>query len=368
MRTHSIQINTKTKKYSIIIGHNIIKNISNILTKQNISFEKCLIVIDNNIPAKFKSTLIKKLKVKKIIFYKFNAREKNKNYQYVNQIHKVLFKNRFNREDCIISFGGGITGDVVGFASSTFKRGIKYINIPSTLLSQVDSSIGGKTGINNKFGKNLVGSFYQPELVISDIKILNSLPQREIICGYAEILKSSLIDSYRNFNFLDKNIIKILKLKSPFIEKAIINSCMLKKKIVEKDEGEKKLRKILNLGHTFAHAYESSLNFSKKLNHGEAVILGIKNAIKFSNVNKLLSRENFQLINNHINKIRLFPKFYQLFKKKDLNKIVMFMKSDKKNNSNKINLILMRNFGKIKIDFQIDSIKLKKFLILELNK
>ena len=368
MRTHSIQINTKTKKYSIIIGHNIIKNISNILTKQNITFEKCLIVIDNNIPAKFKSTLIKELKVKKIIVYKFNAREKNKNYQNVNQIHKVLFKNRFNREDCIISFGGGITGDVVGFASSTFKRGIKYINIPSTLLSQVDSSIGGKTGINNKFGKNLVGSFYQPELVISDIKILNSLPQREIICGYAEILKSSLIDSYRNFNFLDKNIIKILKLKSPFIEKAIINSCMLKKKIVEKDEREKKLRKILNLGHTFAHAYESSLNFSKKLNHGEAVILGIKNAIKFSSVNKLLSRENFQLINNHINKIRLFPKFYQLFKKKDLNKIVMFMKSDKKNNSNKINLILMRNFGKIKIDFQIDSIKLKKFLILELNK
>ena len=267
----------------------------------------------------------------------------------------------------MISFGGGITGDVVGFASSTFKRGIKYINIPSTLLSQVDSSIGGKTGINNKFGKNLVGSFYQPELVISDINILKSLPKREIICGYAEILKSSLIDSYQNFSFLDKNLKKILQLKSPFIEKSIINSCKLKKKIVEKDEREKNLRKVLNLGHTFAHAYESSLNFSKKLNHGEAVILGIKNAIKFSNVNKILSIKKYQLINNHIKKITLMSKVYQIFKKKDLNKIIMFMKSDKKNNSNKINIILIRNFGKIKTDFQINSEKLKKFLILELN-
>ena len=116
------------------------------------------------------------------------------------------------RDSCIISFGGGITGDVVGYAASTFKRGIKFINIPSTLLAQVDSSIGGKTGINNKFGKNLIGSFYQPDLVISDINLLRTLPKREIICGYAEILKSSLIDSKKNFIFLDKNFNKILNL------------------------------------------------------------------------------------------------------------------------------------------------------------
>ena len=366
MRTHSIQINTKTKKYSIIIGHNVIKNISNILTKQNITFEKCLIVIDNNIPAKFKSTLIKELKVKKIIVYKFNAREKNKNYQNVNQIHKVLFKNRFNREDCIISFGGGITGDVVGFASSTFKRGIKYINIPSTLLSQVDSSIGGKTGINNKFGKNLIGSFYQPELVISDIKILNSLPQREIICGYAEILKSSLIDSYRNFNFLDKNIIKILKLKSPFIEKAIINSCMLKKKIVEKDEKEKNLRKILNFGHTFAHAYEATLKYSK-LNHGEAVLLGIDSASKFSFNNNLLSNIEFNLIKNHLQQPILSMNLKKKFSLKDLNYIISFMQQDKKNTTKKINLILLKKIGKPIFNLNFDSKNLYNFLKRELT-
>ena len=232
----------------------------------------------------------------------------------------------------------------------------------------MDSSIGGKTGINNKYGKNLIGSFYQPDLVISDIKLLSSLPMREIICGYAEILKSGLINSYKDFDFLDKNSNLILKLKTPFIEKAIINSCKLKKKIIEKDEHEKNLRKVLNLGHTFAHAYESTLNFSKKLNHGEAVILGIKNAIKFSKNKKILSKEKYNLINNHISKIKIKNKLNDLFKIKDLNKVINFMKSDKKNNSSKINLILLKDFGKIVTNFQIKPIELKKFLISELKK
>ena len=232
MKIYKIKVNTKNKKYSLIIGSDIIHNITNILSKENLIFKKCLLIIDKNIP-KNKQIILKKklnLKVKKVITFKFNANEKNKNYNSIEKIHRILFKKRFNREDCIISFGGCITGDIVGFAASTFKRGMKFINIPTTLLSQVDSSIGGKTGINNIFGKNLVGSFYQPDLVISDIKILNSLPYRELVCGYAEILKSSLIQNYKNFNFLDKNINQILRLKSPFIERAIIDSCKLKKK------------------------------------------------------------------------------------------------------------------------------------------
>ena len=368
MRIHNIKVNTRTKKYSIIIGSQILKNILKILSKENIYFEKCLIVTDKNIPYKFRSILLKKLKKKKIFTYKFDANEKNKSYKYVQKIHDFLFKNRFNREDCVISLGGGITGDVVGFASSTFKRGIKFVNIPTTLLSQVDSSIGGKTGINNNYGKNTIGSFYQPDLVISDIELLKSLPSREIICGYAEILKSSLIDNYKNFKYLNKNIYKILKLKSPFTERAIINSCRLKKRIVEKDEKEKNLRKVLNLGHTFAHAYESTLKFSKKLNHGEAVILGIKNAIKFSKDNDLLPQNKYELINNHINKIKLNKKIFKLLKRRNSNKIISFMKLDKKNNTNKINLILIKDIGKIKTNFQIDPTKLKKFLVSELNK
>ena len=368
MKLNNILINTKTKKYSVLIGYNIIKNISNILISQNLKFKKCLIIIDKNIPFKFKNDLTKRIKTKKKIIYIFNANEKNKNYKSVKKIQSILFKHRFNREDCVISFGGGITGDVVGFASSTFKRGIKLINIPSTLLSQVDSSIGGKTGINNEFGKNLIGTFYQPDLVISDVKILTSLKYREIVCGYAEIFKSSLIDDVKNFKYLDKNIYKILNLQSPFIENAIINSCKLKKKIVEKDEKEKDLRKILNLGHTFAHAYESVLNFSKKLNHGEAVIYGIRNAVNFSYKNNFLAKKKFELINKHLDKINLPLKYDKLFKKKDIKKIIFFMKSDKKNNSKNINLIIINDFGKIKTNFQISDNKIKSFLISELKK
>ena len=141
----------------------------------------------------------------------------------------------------------------------------------------------------------------------------------------------------------------------------------IKKKIVEKDEKEKNLRKVLNLGHTFAHAYESTLKFSKKLNHGEAVILGIRNAIKYSYNNKLLSKEKFQLINNHLSKINFNFKFNKLFKKKDINKIIYFMKLDKKNSSEKINIILIKNFGKIVTNFQTSDIRLRKFILSELN-
>ena len=367
MNTNKISIKTSSKNYPILIGRDLISKIDKILKANHLKFDKCLIVTDKNIPQKFKRILYKKLKINKLFKIEITASEKNKNYRTIEKIHTVLFENRFNREDCVISFGGGIIGDIVGFASSTFKRGIKYINIPTTLLSQVDSSIGGKTGVNNKFGKNLIGSFYQPDLVVSDMNILASLPEREIICGYAEILKSSIIDNFNNFLYLDKNLKKILKLKSPFIERSIIKSCNLKKRVVEKDEKEKNYRKVLNLGHTFAHAYESTLGFSKKLNHGEAVILGIKNAVEFSFKRKILTKQKFNIILNHINRIGMKPKIEKLFKKRHISKIMNYMRSDKKNNSNNINLILVKDFGKIIIDFQINPTNLKKYLSSSLN-
>ncbi len=367
MNTNKLSIKTSNKNYSIVIGRDLIGKIDKILKANRLKFDKCLIVTDKNIPKKFKGLLYKNLKINKLIKIEIIASEKNKNYRTIEKIHKVLFENRFNREDCVISFGGGIIGDIVGFASSTFKRGMKFVNIPTTLLAQVDSSIGGKTGVNNKFGKNLIGSFYQPDLVVSDMNILASLPKREIICGYAEILKSSIIDNFNNFLYLDKNLKKILKLKSPFIERSIIKSCNLKKRVVEKDEKEKNYRKILNLGHTFAHAYESTLGFSKKLNHGEAVILGIKNAVKLSFKRKILSKQKLNIILNHINRIGMKPEIEKLFKKKHMSKIMNYMRSDKKNNSNNINLILVKDFGKIKIDFQISPKNLKKYLSSSLN-
>jgi len=217
--------------------------------------------------------------------------------------------------------------------------------LPTTLLSQVDSSVGGKTGVNSKYGKNLIGSFYQPNLVITDTQFLKSLSKREIICGYGEVLKHSLISNKKFFYFLNKNIKKILNLSSPFIEKAIYESCKIKRGVVEKDEKEKGLRKILNFGHTFAHAYEASLGYSKKLNHGEAVILGMKTALNFSFRNSYLKKSDYELIIKHINNARLPSSLKKFFNIKDLSKILSFMTKDKKNNSSKISLVLLKKIG-----------------------
>ena len=300
MKKIKLIVNTISQNYPIIIGKGVASNISKIASENSIRFEKCLMVVDKNIPknilAKIKRSLIKK----KIFIHYIKATEKNKNLNTSNSILKILLNQNFSRQDCLITVGGGITGDIGSFTASIFKRGLKFINVPTTLLSQVDSSVGGKTGVNTNIGKNLIGTFYQPNLVISDINFLQSLPEREKICGYGEILKHSLIDNKNFFLFLNKNYLKIINLKSPFIEKAIYESCKIKKRIVEKDEREKNLRKVLNFGHTFAHAYEGTLNFSKKLNHGEAVILGMQTALKFSMLNKLLKLKEYELIINHI--------------------------------------------------------------------
>ncbi len=367
MKPIKLRINTKTQKYSIIIGSNLVVNISKILKENSINFQKCLIIIDRNISQKFISKIKKSLNKKKIYVHFFRASETNKNFNSVNKIVNILLNKNFSREDCVISVGGGIAGDISGFAASLFKRGLKFINIPTTLLSQVDSSIGGKTGVNTKFGKNLIGSFYQPNLVLSDIEFLKTLPKRELICGYGEILKHSLIANKSFYKFLDKNSDKILKLSSPFIERAIYESCKIKKNVIEKDEKEKGLRKILNFGHTFAHAYEASLGYSKKLNHGEAVILGMQSALSFSLKNNLIKKHDYYSILRHISEVNLPSKIKKFFKIRNLNKILSFMIKDKKNNSNKINLVLLKKIGNPIINREYKKDELAKFLKNELR-
>ena len=197
---------------------------------------------------------------------------------------------------------------------------------------------------------------------------MKSLPKREIICGYGEILKHSIIADKKFFTFLNINGTQILNLKSPLIEKAIFKSCSIKKKIVESDEKEMGIRKILNFGHTFAHAYEATLGYSKKLNHGEAVILGIKTATKFSLSNNILSIHEFKLIENHLNKLNLPRNINKFFSTKNLNKILSFMKKDKKNNTNKINLVLLKKIGSPIYKLQLEKKKITLFLRKELIK
>ena len=367
MKPIKLTLKTKSEIYPIIIGQNIIKDLSKYFNRNSITFNQCLLIVDSKVPNRMVFKITKSLKRKKIFKFFFDASEKNKSQISINKILQILLYKNFSRQDCIISIGGGITGDVSGFAASLYKRGLQFINLPTTLLSQVDSSIGGKTGINKKEGKNLIGSFYQPKIVISDTEFLKSLPKREIICGYGEIFKHSLILNKTFYNYLNNNVSKILDLKTPFIEKAIFESCKIKKMVVEKDEKEKGIRKILNFGHTFAHAYEATLGYSKKLNHGEAVILGIMTALKFSLEAKLIKIKEYQLITGHIFKMKLPSNIKNYFSSKNLNKILSFMVKDKKNTSNKINLILLKKIGLTTINNHYDILKIKKFLKKELT-
>ena len=366
MKPIKLNVKTKLENYLIIIGSNIIKDLATYFKKNSIDFDKCLLIIDNKVPSRMISKITKSLNKKKISKFIFNANEKNKNLNNFNKILKILLNKNFSRQDCIITVGGGITGDVGGFVASLYKRGLQFINLPTTLLSQVDSSVGGKTGVNTKEGKNLIGSFYQPKIVISDTDFLKSLPKREVICGYGEVFKHSLILNKNFYKYLNKNSRKILDLKSPFIEKAIYESCKIKKNIVEKDEKEKGLRKILNFGHTFAHAYEATLGYSKKLNHGEAVILGIITALRFSLDVRLIEIREYEAIIRHIHDMKLPSNIKLYFSSKNLNTILSFMMEDKKNISKKINLILLKKIGSAVINNQYNNYKIKLFLKKEL--
>ena len=340
-------IKTKTKNYPIYFGNNIL-NRAGKLIKNNLPYtKKICIVTDNKLPKKLLKKLLSSLKNYHIKIFKLSANEKNKSLIVANKIIQKLLSENFTRSDCLIAFGGGILGDLSAFISSVTKRGIKFVNIPTTLLAQVDSSIGGKTGINSNQGKNLIGTFYQPDFILSDPTVLKSLPQREMISGYAEILKHSLILDKKFFIWLTNNGKKIIyKRNKSLLMKAIFKSCKIKSNVVVKDEKEKDLRMILNFGHTFAHGFESAKNFSKKLNHGEAVLLGMIAASDLSNKKRLLSIKELSLLKKHYKSLNLLMNIKKFFKKNEVNKIVNFMKKDKKNVGNKINLILLKKIGK----------------------
>mgnify|MGYP001400875666 CR=1 FL=1 len=352
MKSREIKFKNKNHNYSIIIG----KNVLNILPKRIKlicpNTKSIAILFDDNVPKKFKSILKKKLKNYKLLFLPFEANERNKSFATINSYLKILLKKNLNRSDLLISIGGGITGDVAGFIASIFKRGINFINIPTTLLAQVDSSIGGKTGVNSSYGKNLIGSFYQPRLVLIDTVFLNSLPKKEMICGYAEILKHSIIKDKNFFNWLKKNTKSILDKKKKELIYAIKKSCQIKMFFVKRDTTEKNLRMTLNFGHTFAHAIEVKNNYSKKSTHGEAVLSGMILASKFSVYKKLCSSKTLNEIKNIYIQNNLDYTYKKYSNKKEIDKLLPFLKNDKKNNDGRINFILLKNVGKTTLSNQ----------------
>ena len=366
-----LSINTESKsfKYSILIGDDfnrlLEKNFSNTLKRKKIYviYDEFLdkLKLNENLTQKFKK-LSKKLS-SEIFFFKTKSKDKFKNFDNLSNLLNFILSHKINRDSVIISIGGGVTGDLVGLASSIVLRGVKCIHVPTTLLSQVDSSVGGKTGINTKHGKNLVGTFYQPEGVLIDINFLKTLPERELRAGFAEVVKYSFIYDKKFFNYLENNIENIKKLKSPYIENIIFKSCQIKAKIVSIDEREQGIRAILNFGHTFAHAFENLINYnSKQLIHGEAVAIGMVCAFKLSIQMNLCSKKEAERC------IRLISKFNLPTKLKDINGLKLSSKEllnkfylDKKVKNGKITLILCNGIGSALIKNNVNERTLEKF-------
>ena len=333
---NNLFIKNKKLNTSILIKKNYISVFVKKIAKDN---EKVFCIIDSKVRNKFNFRKEKNIKILSI-----RCGERIKTIESYKDITQKLIKNNINRKSVIIAIGGGTLGDLAGFVSSTVLRGLDFFLIPTTLLSQVDSSIGGKNGINTIYGKNLLGTFYQPKEVLIDISILDSLPKKELKSGYAEIIKHALIKDYLFFCWLEKNINKLLNLDKTILEKAIYKSIMIKIFYVKKDERENLLnsnsRAMLNFGHTIGHAIESYYNYNK-FNHGEAISIGMITEAKISNYIGLLSTNDLDRIITHFKKckLRIFDK---ILKEKKLIKII---NKDKKNFKDNINFSLINKIG-----------------------
>ena len=362
MAIQEIKFRNNNKKYSVLLGSNTLNVLAKEIKRICPKTKKIALIFDKNVPSKFKHSLKKILSRYDLTVISFLASEKTKSIKSVESFLNNLLSKNFNRSDLLISIGGGITGDVVGFAASIFKRGINFINIPTTLLAQVDSAIGGKTGVNSTYGKNLVGSFYQPRLVIIDTNFLKSLTKKEMICGYAEILKHSIIKDRKFFKWLEKNTSSILSKNSKHLIYAIKKSCEIKMYFVNKDVNEKNLRMLLNFGHTFAHAIEAKYNYSKNITHGEAVLSGIILATRLSIIKKVCKLETLKRIEKIYSRNKLHYTYKKFNNKKALNDIIPFLKNDKKNNDDKINFILLKKIGQTTLpnENKISLIKMKE--------
>lgn len=282
--------------------------------------------------------------------------EKEKNFKNYKKITDRMLKSRLSRKDVLLAIGGGVVGDLAGFAASTYMRGIDFIQIPTTLLACVDSSVGGKTGIDTDYGKNLVGAFFQPKAVFININFLKTLDEKQFKTGLGEVVKYSFIEKSCKpqtevdlFNFLSENFEKINNKDVRSLEKLVQYCVSLKIAVVEQDEKEGGLRKILNFGHTYGHAVEKITNY-KKYTHGEAVVEGMRFAFKLA-VEKGLIEKNYKfLADDVINKFRFTP-----VKKFNMNKITEIMKTDKKASNGKITFVLPTEYQEVKsFDFDED--------------
>ena len=337
-----INVKLSDKSYPIIIGNDSLSKAVEKISK--LSASKCLLIVDKNV-LRFHSLLIRKtfaLLDCKVSTYTFSANEKNKSLAQTEKIYKFLTDNAFDRNSIVVALGGGITGDIAGYAASTYMRGIRFIQIPTTLLSMVDSSVGGKTGVNFNHKKNMIGTFYQPDFVAIYPEFRSTLPKRELHSGAGEIFKYAFLADIKNYNLLKNNLSKLFSNKLFDIENTIQSCLKIKANVVENDEKEiTGLRKILNLGHTFAHAFEVESNY--KLKHGEAVIGGIFCALFLSEILGYISTEKLNRIISEFSFIKPNKKLGTM----NVDLVYNSMGSDKKNSLGKKRFVLIEDIGNI---------------------
>jgi 3-dehydroquinate synthase len=336
-----VKIDLGERAYDICVGGNLLSNedlFVRYITNKNIA-----IITNETVEPLYLERLKKSLtKTKLIIDIVLKDGEKYKNQESLDFIYEALLKNKYGRDSVLIALGGGVVGDITGYAAATYMRGIDFIQVPTTLLSQVDSSVGGKTGINHALGKNMIGAFYQPKLVVIDVDCLTTLPKPELSAGLAEVIKYGLIRDFAFFEWLEKNMDSLLAKNSDCLIEAIIRSCKNKAYVVAEDEFEtaKGIRASLNLGHTFGHAIETALGYGNWL-HGQAVAAGMIMASYMSMLMGFIDDKDFRRVKKIIDSAGL-P-----INPPDINRaqFLDLMASDKKNKDGKISLILLRSLG-----------------------
>jgi len=353
----TININLEKRGYPIYVGEGLLDTCD--LVKEHIPNKKVAIITNDKVAPLYLQKISNILSVEKeIIPIILPDGEAFKNFETLNLIYDVLLTNKANRQVSLIALGGGVVGDVTGFAAATFMRGVDFIQIPTTLLSQVDSSVGGKTGINHRLGKNMIGAFYQPKCVIADISLLETLPDKEFSAGLAEVIKYGLIRDANFFEWLEDNIEGIIKRDTQLLIEAVARSCQNKADIVESDEFESGIRAILNLGHTFGHAIETATGYGKWL-HGEAIAIGMVMAAYLSEQMGWLTKEENHRVKSllaHAN-LPINPPEISLQDFLDL------MQLDKKTKEDQINLVLQQGIGKAILTSDYDTKKFHNTLL-----
>ena len=320
--------------------------------------KRLCIVTDSTVDGLYAAQILKFLegKCRKAVKYVFPAGEEHKNLDTVRDVYRFLIEEGFDRKDMLVALGGGVVGDLTGFAAATYLRGIDFIQVPTSLLAQVDSSIGGKTGVDFRAYKNMVGAFHQPRLVYMNTSTLSSLNTRLFNSGFGEILKHGLIKDASYFQWLKDNIEKIAALDSGYLEEMIYRSCEIKRKVVENDPTEKGERAQLNFGHTLGHAIEKQMNF--ELYHGECVVLGMIAALNICVERGTITKEEYDDIYNTF-KAYNFP---MTVDKTTIDEVIAASKNDKKMDGNKVKFILLKKVGEAYIDMTVDDDTMRRSL------